>query len=62
MKNIITIFISVITSVLIGMTFMDVTEEPTQTTASITNSLIALQIGAYKEEASAKEIAENITQ
>lgn len=58
MKNIITIFISVITSVLIGMSFMDITEETIEPTANITNSLIALQIGAYKEEASAKEIAE----
>ena len=58
MKNIITIFISVITSVLIGMTFMDVTEEPVEPTINITSSLIALQIGAYKEEESAKEIAE----
>lgn len=57
MKNLVTIFIGVMTSVLIGATFMDVSGEVEEVNDTYGN-LIAFQLGAYKDEESAKFIAE----
>lgn len=58
MKSMITIFLSVVTAVLIGTLFIDTSSEPaTKTMMGTYGNLTAFQVGAYNEIESANEIS-----